>query len=248
MFFKYQKNNKNSSFIRCLTLSVKSKKSRSGFTLIELVVVTGIFVIVTGIILANYSRFSSSIVLENVAYDIALSIRQSQTYGMIVREFGTGTGIFPAYGTYFYSGGNGASEFYIFADTEGADNKIYDNGPGCILGVTNECFDKLTLQNTYKIYTVCGNLKEDNISLPNDPARTVDDLANEIGVGKNCGDYDSVNITFTRPNPDALIKAHRVGKDADDFEILNDVEIIVASPRGDIRSVVVWNTGQISIE
>src|SRR6185312_4659547 len=53
-----------------------------GFTLVELRVVVAIFLIITAITLGNQSRFSSDILITNLAYQIALSIREAQVYGI----------------------------------------------------------------------------------------------------------------------------------------------------------------------
>jgi prepilin-type N-terminal cleavage/methylation domain-containing protein len=80
MFFRKDKNN----------LSRKS-----GFTLIELMVVLVVFVALTGIMISSQSKFDGTILLNNLAYDIALSIREAQTYGVNVKEFsGFGLKIF----------------------------------------------------------------------------------------------------------------------------------------------------------
>jgi Tfp pilus assembly protein FimT len=51
----------------------------SGFTLVEFVVIMGIFAIMVGVIMSNFNGFKSLITLDNLAQDIALSIRQVQT-------------------------------------------------------------------------------------------------------------------------------------------------------------------------
>ncbi len=47
--------------------------------------------------LANHERFNSSILLDSLAYDIALSIREAQVYGLSVRginaDFQVGYGV-----------------------------------------------------------------------------------------------------------------------------------------------------------
>ena len=69
-------------------ISATANKS-NGFTLIELLVVTAIFTVITSLVLASNSRFGGAVLLENLAYDIALSIRQAQIYGIAVHRFGT---------------------------------------------------------------------------------------------------------------------------------------------------------------
>ncbi len=53
-----------------------------GFTMIELIVVIGILVVITGIILANYGRFGSAMLLRNLTYDLALTVREAQVYSI----------------------------------------------------------------------------------------------------------------------------------------------------------------------
>lgn len=61
----------------------KVKRDR-GFTLIEMITVIAIFGILTAIVVGNYSKFTNDAVLTNMAYEIALSIREAQTYGVAV--------------------------------------------------------------------------------------------------------------------------------------------------------------------
>lgn len=68
----------------------KKEGTTKGFTLIELVVVTGILTLITGLVLTNNNKFGGAILLENLAYDIALSVREAQVYGISVRQFGPG--------------------------------------------------------------------------------------------------------------------------------------------------------------
>jgi len=202
--------------------------------MIELIVTVGIFVTVTTVVLASYPKFSSRIILDNVAYQVALSVRQAQTYGLSVKEFGTGD-IFPGYGIYFPSPANDSKSFTVFADVNG-DRKY--NLTGCGVG-GSECLDKFTIQSSEVIYALCGNLKNDGVSAFN----TVADVQ---GVS-NCGSINSLHISFTRPDPDATITAYLGGVNYDDS--YSDAEVVIANPKGgDVRTVVIWSTGQISVE
>mgnify|MGYP001257128342 CR=1 FL=1 len=58
-----------------------------GFTLIEMVVVVGIIAVVSSVTLTNYAKFGGQILLRNLAYDMALTIRQAQVYGISARTF-----------------------------------------------------------------------------------------------------------------------------------------------------------------
>ena len=70
--------------VPCVALAKKGR--RRGFTLIELLVVVAIIVVITGLILANSNKFGGQTMLQNLSYDIALSLREAQVYGISVRS------------------------------------------------------------------------------------------------------------------------------------------------------------------
>jgi len=59
---------------------------KRAFTLVELMVSVGIFLMMTGLVVAKYGNFNQSVLLTNLAYDVALTIRTAQTYGLSVRN------------------------------------------------------------------------------------------------------------------------------------------------------------------
>lgn len=59
--------------------------NKKGFTLVELMVTVGIFVLMTALLLARYNSYYSGTIFTNTAYDIALTIRQAQLYGISVK-------------------------------------------------------------------------------------------------------------------------------------------------------------------
>ncbi len=119
---------------------------KRGFTLIELIVVTGIMVLITSIMLANNAKFGGVVTLRNLAYDIALSIREAQTYGISVRKFGTGAGEFGAgYGLDFRTSAN--TSYLLFADTVG-NNGLYDEA--------SELVQAYNIGRGFRITDICG--------------------------------------------------------------------------------------------
>ncbi|MEK7179471.1 MAG: prepilin-type N-terminal cleavage/methylation domain-containing protein [Patescibacteria group bacterium] len=86
---------------------------RRGFTLVELMVVLTIIVVITTVVVASQSSFNKTLVLANTAYDIALTLRSAETYGLGSRAFG-GTAN-AGYGLNFQSGA--PQSFTLFADT-----------------------------------------------------------------------------------------------------------------------------------
>ena len=104
-------------------------------------VVTAIFVILSAVVLANNTRFGNRVVLENLAHDIALSIRQAQVYGIAVKR--TDTGVFNVgYGMHFTAN---APSYELFADLN--DNGVYDVG---------ETVKLSTLASGYRIDDICA--------------------------------------------------------------------------------------------
>ncbi len=129
---------KNLKFKKRTTLS-------QGFSLIELLITMSIMMIVSGLVFFNHSRFNSNILIENLAYEISLTIRQAQSFGWLVKE--TSGGFEGGYGVHFDSD---SDEFLIFADTHpsGAPNHIYDAG-------SDEIIDELKMMNNNKIDQLC---------------------------------------------------------------------------------------------
>ncbi len=84
----------------------------------------GIFVVVTSVILANNAQFGGAILLRNLAYDIALSVRQAQIYGISVYRFGS-SNFNAGYGMHFDI--SSPATYVLFADAV-AVNGVYDQG------------------------------------------------------------------------------------------------------------------------
>lgn len=191
-----------------------------GFTLIELLVVTGILTIISSFVLVNNHRFGGAILLENLAYDIALSIRQSQAYGIAVRRFGTsnfGTG----YGMHFSA--SMPTTYVLFADALSA-NGLYD---GCPDTISCELVQSTQILRGYRVDDLCAKPSSGGVEI--------------------CG-LTQLDVLFKRPEPDAYISANGVSGVANPAASQERGRIILESPRGDRRSVVVEIAGQIAIE
>jgi prepilin-type N-terminal cleavage/methylation domain-containing protein len=117
-----------------------------GFTLIELLVTMAIMTLISGLILANHNKFGGSVLLQNLAYDVALTMREAQVYGIAVRRFGS-TGFTAGYGVHLETGANNKT-YWIFADASGTPNGKYDTGGG-------ELVRAITIQRGYHIQQLC---------------------------------------------------------------------------------------------
>jgi prepilin-type N-terminal cleavage/methylation domain-containing protein len=194
---------------------VKTHESR-GFSLIELLVVTAIFVIISGITLASHSRFGGQVVLENIAYDIALSVRHAQLYGIAVRR--TSAGSFDVgYGLHFSS----PTSYELFFDSLSVTgNGVYDcdaQNPGAC-----ELVEATTIVGGHRISDLCVR----PVGLP----------------GYDC-DVSEIDVLFKRPEPDAYIR-----KNGEIAPLYEAAQIILESPRGQQKAVIIEHTGQISVQ
>jgi len=152
-------------------------QANRGFSMIELVITTGIMVLITTIVLVNHAAFGGNILVGALAYDVGLSVRQAQVFGLSVREFGVGTGAFDVgYGVHFDI--NDSSSYRIFADID--KNKTFDVSDG-----TEEVF---SIGQGYSIARVCGTTPS-----------SIERCSNTDGISV-------LDITFIRPDPDAYIR------------------------------------------
>jgi len=175
---------------------------KGGFTIVELIVTTSILIIVTTLIFAKYPTFRENISLKKTAQEIALAVRQAQTYGLGVRGFQTGTGIvFPGYGVHFDVAS--PDSFILFADGVSGNNTV----------------ESFKVQTGERLSSLCANIKTS-------PPGT-------------CG-FNTMDIIFSRPNPLVILRSG-----ASSF---SDAEIKIISPRGQIKTIVILSTGQISVE
>lgn len=102
------------------------------------------------------------------------------------------------------------------------------------LGPGNECTDILNITSTDVVSAICIN--------------TPDEQCNE-----RPGEVSTLDIVFIRPNPDAyfcytaVVPSGGISSTCESSGISN-AQIVVKSQAGDIRTINVWNTGQISVK
>lgn len=179
----------------------------TGFTLFEVIVVIGIMTIIASLILTNYSGFNERLGVRRAAEEIASSARQTQAYGLGVKEFGAGSAIFPGYGLYFQSAL--PASYIFFADKNG--NLQYD--------APDEKINEITITGSAQITDLCANQKQ-------------------VSVGP-CGLSNLVAI-YLRPQPQVNLRSGS--------SLYADIEIKIRGPRGLEKIIILWLSGQISIE
>lgn len=106
-----------------------------------------ILIVITILIFSNYPRFRENISLKKTAQEVALTIRQAQTYGLSVREFQPGSNIYPGYGVHFAL--SSSDSFILFADLNG--NSAYDG--------SGEEVEAFKIQTSERISSLCAHEK-----------------------------------------------------------------------------------------
>ena len=204
-------------------------------TFIELVVVASIFSVVAGVTLFNYRSFDTNIAVQNMAQDISLFIRTTQsqaTSGVLNNVFLAGVAYDsaepPSYGIYFSTAM--PNRFDRFADYDPEDG-LYTLPPGGITGPcpSGECLERLTIT---------------------DPDIIISDVCGIIGAdGEEDCNIDELHILFKRPFPTPKLVC--LVNDPDPTPIpCFGARVQISSTVSGIspRTIHVWNTGQISVE
>ena len=124
------------------------KITQQGFTLVEMITVLGIFMIMTSVVLFNYNKFTSDTILTNMAYEVALSVREAQIYGVSVRDPNGTENFGTPYGISFIAATGGSSTYNLFADLDG--NGLFGGGATCVAGA-GECVTPYALLRNIKI-------------------------------------------------------------------------------------------------
>ncbi|MDP4020741.1 MAG: prepilin-type N-terminal cleavage/methylation domain-containing protein [Candidatus Adlerbacteria bacterium] len=192
--------------------------SSKGFTLTELMVVVTIMTLLTGIFLFQQRQFDSTTILRSLAYSVALSIRQAQTYGISVRGF---EGVFAeAHGIHFSSGD--LTHYYLFADID--NDRVFDSGTEIA-----ETFG--LVGNNFTISQFCATTN----------SGTERCYPGELTSLSILFIRPNPDACFETSNSPTACVAGDAGED------YKEVEIQLAGPSGTTRSVTVTTTGQISV-
>jgi prepilin-type N-terminal cleavage/methylation domain-containing protein len=121
-----------------------------GFTLIELIVAIGVVAIIAGITLGSRQNYSRAVNLNNVAHEIALSIRQAQTYGVSSRGSDIGDDISKfSHGIEFDT--DAPQQFILYRNTNGNNGYQPDD----------DLIETYQLPERMEIVAICETLASD---------------------------------------------------------------------------------------
>lgn len=198
------------------SLKVKIKK---GFTLIELLVSVSIFIIMTTLLVAKYGNFNENVLLTNLAYDVAITLRTAQTYGLSVRTTDTAT-FTNAYGVNFDSININNSKVIFFVDS--TVNSKFDSSQG-------ETIDTYAIKRGAIISDVCEI----------DQYKVCESNGNQFKV---------LNVTYKRPDPNAQIcLSINSNSTTGDKCGVKYAKITLKGRDGGLRYITVRENGQISV-
>jgi len=213
-----------------------------GITFVEMSVSLAVLSIIMSSLVFYHRGFTDRLEITNLAYDIALTIREAQVSGSAVR--GTDLGGFDhAFGIRFFIGGSGGNigsdkAFISFVDLSngvgGDPDGLYNGNFNCR---DEECIRKIEIGRGNFIKKVCW--RENNSSL-------------KCNSNTNSSPPRGVDITFLRPKLDATTKflTYGGGWEGEGQVINNDgreAVICLESPQGGKKTVHVLPTGQIFV-
>ncbi len=220
------------------SLGKRSFLAVRAFTLVELMVTVSIFVFMTTLVISKYGNFNQNVLLTNLAYDMALTFRTAQTFGVSVKAADdinnpcnqAGANPFQCvYGIHFSSSVNTTFTLYAMPITS---LKTYYTYPA-LTGPTGSSADIYT-------YTLRNGAHIDRIT---DQSRT-----HSIG-----STYPTVDVYFKRPDSSShicMVDADGVNPQCDAAAGITSVRVKIVSDSNpdNYRTVVVYRNGQITIE
>lgn len=207
-------------------------KAAAAFTIVELMVVIGIFGVIMGVALSNQQALNSTLLISNLAYEIGLITRETQAYGIGVRSRpneATAKNFQGAFGMYLKldQTTHSTDKIYVFKDLN--NNGQYDANVDPAL---DEIFSINQFQNQRgnKVVALCV---------------ATNSYYCQWGTG---GSVDAMTIIFKRPNPEASFYVS-----TDNGTSYNSrggtAMIVVNTPAGkNCRAIIIEPTGQVRIE
>lgn len=201
--------------------------------------VAAIILVITAVIFSGQSNFNNSVVLSSTTYDIALSFRAAETYGLGTRAQ---SGIVNAgYGLDFQNGTPHSYTFFADSDPPagdtGACHPLPTNGASAPNAYPGDC-----------VYS------------QSDGTVSVYQLGNNIGINKFCASEDNgstwmcstdvsnplnqLDIVFLRPNATPFISENGY---YDEASPPTNACLQVAAPGGSTQYINIYRTGRITI-
>jgi prepilin-type N-terminal cleavage/methylation domain-containing protein len=209
-------------------------KKNGGLTLVELMVVISIFLVISGVAIFDYGGFRSTVSLQNITDDIALSIRKAQGFAIGARAISST--FYNSYGMHFSNSSTQSNlvasnkSFLMFwFPSSATPPRRYILGTGiCGDNTNNKCLELFNITSADIIKKI--SINDNSFTLPAD---------------------SYLDIIFTRPDPRASF-CYRTNINAPcDPTVISNVSITISngqSTNEKTKIISVQNTGQISIQ
>ncbi len=216
-----------------------------------MVVVLAIITIISGVVLSSQTSFNKTLVLANTAYDIALTVRSVETFGISSSGLSVnGVG----YGLHFDT--DSPTSFTLFKDIDpipqnntchplppsgaGAPNAKYGD---CVYNpdsTKGEWVKDYTVQNGIYISRFCSAKASGSWK-----CRTVNTSWSGEDEDEDGGRLYSIDIVFTRPNPTPFIT---LNKRTDKTKLRSKACLEISAPGSSItRSIFILPSGAITV-
>ncbi|MBU6214577.1 type II secretion system GspH family protein [Patescibacteria group bacterium] len=203
---------------------MESLSLRRGYSLIELLVVLGIIGIITVIAMVNQGTFNKTLILANTAYDVALTIRSAEGFGISSRFASSNPNV--AFGLHFVRGNGNTSTFFIFADTAGGQSCNAGSLPTCRPG-DGAYTDGADVR--YQTYTLGNNI-------------TIDKFCDTDSGQCSTDAVNTLDISFARPNMVTTVVVNGDTSHKDTSACLR-----LTAPQGNSRYIKVSASGLINV-
>lgn len=194
----------------------------AAFTLLEMLVSLGIITVITAVAITSQSSFNKSIVLTNAAYDVALSIRSAQAFGVGSRSPTFGV-VKAGYGIHFDKSATGS--YLLFGDTYPAASCTL---PSCKSG---DGLYTASSDASQKTYTFGNGVAISDICVSNGTV---------VCAFSSGSSVNTLDIVFARPSNDPTILINGVSAGT-----YFKAYIALTSPQGGVRYVCVTSAGLI---
>ena len=129
------------------------KSSYRGFSILEVLITLGIIGIITALILVKYGAFHSTTLLNSQVYELALDLREIQTYSVSARGNDGGSDFREEYGLYFTT--NQPNRYLLFLDDDQAEPAQYHAG--------EEIGEPYVIDSRFAISRICINNCSQNV-------------------------------------------------------------------------------------
>ncbi len=203
------------------------RRWKRGFTAIELIAVTGIIVMLVGVVLIGNQSFSRTVLLSNTGYDVALTIRNAQVYGIASRAAGTRRNA--GYGVEF----NIATpqSFLLFPDIDPTVTGSPNLRPG-------DGHYTLNLDSPAQTYTLTRGVTVSKFCAMGATTYCTTDAINPI---------QKLDVVYARPNTFASTSVYVSGASPQwVWQGLTRACITLQSPQGDTRHILMTLIGQVT--